>query len=65
MDEIIGGSVAEWSACWTPSLVVPGSSCALLKNSQLVAFCRLRFLILLCGMFELFVSKHLSGLPVN
>ena len=62
MDEIIGGSVAKWSARRAPNLVVPGSSHALVKNSPLVAFCQLGFLILLCGMFELFVSKHLSGL---
>ena len=65
MDEIIGGSVAEWPARWTPNLAVLGSSCAALKNSQLVAFCQLGFLILLCCMFELFVSKYLRGVPEN
>ena len=38
---------------------------ATLVNSQLVAFCQLGFLILLCNVFELFVSKYLSGVPVN
>ena len=45
--------------------VVPSSKfSATLVNSQLVAFCQLGFLILLC-LFELFVSKYLSGVPVN
>ena len=57
-----GGSVAEWSASRTPNPAVPGSSparatcwicaqssrSATLVNSQLVAFCQLGFLILLC-----------------
>ena len=37
---------------------------AMLVNSQLVAFCQLGFLILLCCI-ELFVSKYLRGVPVN
>ena len=57
--------MAKWSAHRAPNVAVPGSSHTLLKNSPLVAFCQLGFLILLCCMFELFVSKHLSGLPVN
>ena len=49
-------------------LVVPSSNPwpHQLVNSQLIASYQLRFLIPLCYVvFELFVSKHLTGVPVN
>ena len=72
-----GGSVAEWSLRWTHTPGVLGhhlldlcldcpkfNSSATLVNSQLVASCQLGFLTL-SFVFELFVSKYLSGAPVN
>ena len=69
--------MAEWSLRQTRSLAVLGhhlldlcldcpkfKSSATLVNSQLVASCQLGFLTL-SFVFELFVSKYLSGAPVN
>ena len=69
--------MAEWSLRQTRSLAVLGhhlldlcldcpkfKSSATLANSQLVASCQLGFLTL-SFVFELFVSKYLSGAPVN
>ena len=69
-----GGSVAEWSARWTRNPSFPGSvlglpefkSSATLVNRQPVASRQLGFLIQSCYvMFKSFVSKYLSGVPVN
>ena len=69
--------MAEWSLRQTRNLAVLGhhlldlcldcpkfKSSATLVNSQLVASCQLGFLTL-SFLFELFVSKYLSGAPVN
>ena len=40
-------------------------SSAPLVNSQLVVFCQLGFLSLCYVVFELFVSKYLTRVPVN
>ena len=69
--------MAEWSLRWTHTPAVPGhhlldlcldcpkfKSSATFVNSQLVASCQLGFLTL-SFVFELFVSKYLSGAPVN
>ena len=69
--------MAEWSLRQTRNPAVPGhylldlcldcpkfKSSATLVNSQLVASCQLGFLML-SFVFELFVSKYLSGAPVN
>ena len=69
--------MAEWSLHRTHNPAVLGhhllglcldcpkcKSSATLVNSQLVASCQLGFLTL-SFVFELFVSKYLSGVPVN
>jgi len=69
--------VAEWSLRRTHNLAVPGhhlldlfldcpkfKSSATLVIGQLVASCQLGFLTL-SFVFELFVSKYLSGVLVN
>ena len=69
--------MAEWSLRQTHNPAVPGhhlldlfldcakfKSSATLVNSQLVASFQLGF-ITLSFVFELFVSKYLSGVPVN
>ena len=66
------GLAIRWSRVRVPLWPLAGfvlgcpelKSSASLANSQLVASCQLGLLILLC-LFELFVSKYLSGVPVN
>ena len=57
-----------WVSLWPLAGFVHGrskfKSLATLVNSQLVASCQLRFLILY-ALLGLFVSKYLSGVPAN
>ena len=68
------GLAIRWSRVrvplWPLAVFVLGhpefKSPAMLINSQLVASCQLRFLIHAVMLYlNLFVSKYLSGVPVN